>query len=193
MGRDVSKPIASVLSFRLNPGLIRAGARLHLALLHHFGRAAAVLGTDTLVLTTRGRRSGQPRSTPLYYVRHDAHLYIAASFAGRDTPPNWYLNLLAHPEVTVDAGGADGIYRARILNPAEAQAIWPQLIATYPPFARYQRRTTRIIPVIELTRLEPGSLTPRTAAVPRDRVGVAPTRMDRRCDDGGPPRVASSP
>lgn len=193
MGRDVSKPIASVLSLRLHPGLTRAGARLHASLLHHFRRAAAVLGTDTPVLTTRGRRSGQPRSTPLYYVRHDGHPYIAASFAGRDAPPNWYLNLLAHPEVTVDAGGAHGTYRARILNPAEAEAIWPQLIATYPPFARYQRPTTRITPVIELTRLEPGGLTPRTAAAPRDRVGIASIRVDRRSDDSGPPRVTGSP
>lgn len=154
MPRDISKPIARLLSIRLHPELIRAGARLHLTLLRHLRRVAAVLGADTLVLTTRGRRSGQPRSTPLYYVRRDGHLYIAASFAGRDVPPNWYLNLLAHPEVSVDAAGDRAFYHARVLSAAEAGAIWPQLIATYPPFERYQRRTTRIIPVIELTRLE---------------------------------------
>ena len=166
MPRDISKPIAWLLSIRLRPDLIRAGARLHLFLLRHLRRVAAVVGADTLVLTTRGRRSGQPRSTPLYYVRHGDHLYIAASFAGRDAPPIWYLNLLAHPQVTVDAAGDRGSYHARILTAAEASAIWPQLIATYPPFARYQRRTTRIIPVIELTKLEPADHTPRPVADP---------------------------
>ena len=73
----------------MHPKLIRAGGRLHLALLRRF-RPAAFLSADTLVLTTRGRRSGRTRSTPLYYVRHDDRLYIAASFAGRDAPPNWY-------------------------------------------------------------------------------------------------------
>lgn len=132
------------------------------------------MGADTLVLTTRGRRSGQPRSTPLYYVRRDDHLYIAASFTGRDAPPNWYLNLLADPDVTVEAAADHGTYHARVLSPAEAAAIWPRLISIYPPFARYQRRTTRVIPVIELTKLDPDGLTPwpavhRAAGSPTDR------------------------
>jgi deazaflavin-dependent oxidoreductase (nitroreductase family) len=152
---DISKPIASLLSIRLHPKLIRAGGRLHLALLRRFRSAAAFLGTDTLVLTTHGRRSGRPRSTPVYYVRHDDRLYIAASFAGRDAAPNWYLNLLANPEVTIEAAGDRGTYHARVLSPTDADEIWPQLIATYPPFARYQRRTTRTIPVIELSRVDP--------------------------------------
>ena len=161
---DISKPIASLLSIRLHPELIRAGARLHLTLLRHLRRVAAVLGADTLVLTTHGRRSGLPRSTPVYYVRHDDRLYIAASFAGRDDPPNWYLNLLAHPEVTIEAAGDRGTYHARVLSPTDAAGIWPQLIATYPPFARYQRRTTRIIPVVELSRVDPDGPTPQPAA-----------------------------
>jgi deazaflavin-dependent oxidoreductase (nitroreductase family) len=149
MTRDLSKPIASLMSLRLHPSLIRLGGRLHLALLRRF-RHATFLGAETLVLTTRGRKTGQSRSTPLYYVRHGDHLYIAASFAGRDEPPNWYLNLVAHSNVKVDAAGARGTYRARVLDPAEATAMWPELVATNPPYARYQRRTTRTIPVIEL-------------------------------------------
>lgn len=151
MMRDISKPIASLLSVRLHPKLIRAGGRFHLALLRTFRRAAASLGADTLILTTRGRRTGQPRATPVYYVAHGDRRYIAASFAGRDAPPNWYLNLLADPEVTVEAAGEREHCHARVLTPQEAAEIWPQLIATYPPFARYQRRTKRTIPVIELT------------------------------------------
>ena len=150
MTRDLSKPVASLMSLRLHPSLIRLGGRLHLALLRRF-RHVAFLGAETLVLTTRGRKTGQPRATPLYYVRRGDRLYIAASFAGRDEPPNWYLNLVAHPDVEVDAAGACGSYRARVLDSPEAAAVWPELLATYPPYARYQRRTTRIIPVIELT------------------------------------------
>jgi deazaflavin-dependent oxidoreductase (nitroreductase family) len=167
MIRDLSKPIASLLSIRVHPKLIRAGGRLHLALLRRF-RPAAFLSADTLVLTTHGRRSGRTRSTPLYYVRHDDRLYIAASFAGRDAPPNWYLNLLADPEVIIEAAGNRGSYHARVLSPTEAAGIWPQLIATYPPFARYQRRTTRTIPVIELSRVDPNGRAP-TLSSPRPR------------------------
>ncbi|MGE5695230.1 MAG: nitroreductase/quinone reductase family protein [Candidatus Sericytochromatia bacterium] len=151
MTRDLSKPIASLVSIRLHPRLIRLGGRLHLVLLRRF-RRATFLGAETLVLTTRGRRTGRPRSTPLYYVRRGDHLYIAASFAGRDAPPNWFWNLTADPEVMVEAPGVGGRYRARVLDSCEAAAVWPQLLAAYPPYARYQRRTTRTIPVIELAR-----------------------------------------
>ena len=163
MTRDISKPIASLLSIRGHPKLIRAGARMHLTFLRRFP-GAAFLGGDTLVLTTHGRRSGLPRSTPVYYIRHDDRFYIAASFAGRDDPPSWYLNLLADPEVTIEAAGDRGTYHARVLSPTDAAGIWPQLIATYPPFARYQRRTARTIPVIELSRVDPDGRTPQAAA-----------------------------
>jgi deazaflavin-dependent oxidoreductase (nitroreductase family) len=158
--RDLSKPIASLLTIRLHPGWIRAGGRFHLALLRRFPRAG-ILGADTLVLTTRGRTSGLPRSTPVYYVRQGEHLYIAASFAGRDAPPSWYLNLVADPQVEVDVTGERGGYLARVLSPDEAASIWPMLMAVYHPFARYQRRTSRRIPVIELTRV-----TATTSAAP---------------------------
>ncbi len=160
MMRDLSKPIANVLSIRRHSGVIRAGGRLHLALLRRF-RGASVLGADTLILTTRGRSSGRPRPTPVYYVQRGGRLYIAASFAGRDAPPQWYLNLLADPQVTVDTAGHRARYLARPLTPQEAEPIWPLLIATYRPFARYRRLTTRTIPVIELTRANP----------PQDRAG----------------------
>lgn len=128
MTRDLSKPVASLISLRLHPRLIRLGGRFHLVLLRRF-RRATFLGAETLVLTTRGRRTGLPRSTPLYYVRRGDRLYIAASFAGRDEPPNWYLNLLSDPDVEVDVAGEHGRYRAHVLDHAEAAAVWPDLIA----------------------------------------------------------------
>jgi deazaflavin-dependent oxidoreductase (nitroreductase family) len=148
--RDLSKPIASLLTVRLHPGWVRAGGRFHLALLRRFPRAG-LLGGDTLVLTTRGRRSGRARSTPVYCVRRGDRLYVAASFAGSDAPPNWYLNLVADPRVEVDLAGRHAGYRARVLSQDEAAPVWAELATIYRPFLRYQRRTRRLIPVVELT------------------------------------------
>jgi deazaflavin-dependent oxidoreductase (nitroreductase family) len=117
------------------------------------------LTRDVLVLTTTGRRSGVPRSTPLYYVHRgagtDDRYYVAASFAGRDAPPLWYLNLVANPEVSIRIGNARIGCRARVLESDEADAVWPLLDATYRPFARYRLRTDRVIPVIELAPASP--------------------------------------
>ncbi len=149
--KDLSKPLASLLSLRVAPRVIRAGARLHLALLRRFPRAS-VIGGDTLVLTTRGRTTGQPRATPLYYASRGERVYVAASFAGRDIPPNWYLNLLADPQVVVEISGTRTDCRARVLSQREAEGVWPLLLSVYRPYARYRRRAHREIPVIELAR-----------------------------------------
>ena len=68
----------------------------------------------------------------------------------------------------IEATGDRGSYQARVLSPTEAAGIWPQLIATYPPFARYQRRTTRTIPVIELSRVDSNDRAPILSS-PRPR------------------------
>lgn len=111
------------------------------------------LNWNKLVLTTRGRKTGREFPTPLLYLERDGRLYVVASFGGSDTPPAWYLNLVAHPEVDVERGWARAPYRARPLPPEEKRAVWPSLVGLYPAYADYQRRTTREIPVVELTRL----------------------------------------
>lgn len=148
--RDLTKYIANLLTIQLHPRVIRLGGRIHLALFRLL-RGAGPIGADTLILTTRGRISGQPRSTPLYYVENDGHRYVAASFAGNDTPPQWYLNAQTQPEVDVEIGQQRTRNLVRELSAEESGAIWRELIAVYPPFARYQQRTARRIPVIELT------------------------------------------
>jgi deazaflavin-dependent oxidoreductase (nitroreductase family) len=149
--RNLTKLIADLLTIRLHPSVIRAGGWLHRALFRLF-RGAGFLGADTLILTTEGRVSGREAATPLYYAELGGHKYVAASFGGSDTPPQWYLNLAADPEVTVEVAGDRAPHDARVLAVNEAKAIWPRLVAVYPPFDRYQRRTRRQIPVIELTR-----------------------------------------
>ena len=157
--RGLTKRVASaVTTGGPHPRAVRLGSGLHLWMLRRIG-GAEFLGKDVLVLTTTGRRSGQPRSTPLYYVQRgdeaERRYCVAASFAGRDAPPAWYLNLTADPQVGVQVGGRRIACRARVLDAGEAQAVWPRLDATYRPFARYRRRTDRVIPVIELTPVSP--------------------------------------
>ncbi|GAB4585648.1 nitroreductase/quinone reductase family protein [Nocardia sp. IFM 10818] len=148
--RDLTKWVAATITRRrVHPRLIRAGGALHRALFR-FTRGAGPLGADTLILTTRGRSSGRPRSTPLYYARSGELLYIAASFAGSDAPPQWFRNLVADPEVEVETAGERRACVARVLTDEQAQTVWPRLAAIYPPFTRYRTRTRRTIPVIEL-------------------------------------------
>jgi len=75
---------------------------------------------------------------------------VVASFGGSDKAPDWYLNLVANPEVTVERRWARGGYRARTLAPEERQEMWPRLVALYPGYADYQRRTSRTIQLVEL-------------------------------------------
>ena len=137
-----------------NPRVIRAGSRLHKFLFHRLGLGCSrLIGQDSLILTTRGRKTGRETSTPLFYAENGGRLYVAASFAGSGAPPNWYLNLVAYPEVAVETRSSRGLYRARTVKAEEAAGLWPKLDAIYPTFARYRRRTNRVIPVVELSPL----------------------------------------
>jgi F420H(2)-dependent quinone reductase len=141
-----------------NPRVIRAGSRLHKFLFHRLGLGRSrLIGQDSLILTTRGRKTGRETSTPLFYAEDGDRLYVAGSFAGSGTPPNWYLNLVADPEVIVETRHARGRYRARTVDAEEAAQLWPKLDAIYPTFATYRRRTSRFIPIVELS---PGAVSP---------------------------------
>ncbi len=109
------------------------------------------LNRNTLILTTRGRKTGRRIAKPLLYVEHDGRLYLVASYGGSDSPPGWYLNLVANPEVSVERGWARKTCRARTLSNEEALSVWPKLLAMYPAYADYQKKTSRLIPIVELT------------------------------------------
>jgi len=135
-----------------NPRVIRVGSRLHKFLFRRLGLGRSrLIGQDSLILTTRGRKTGRKTSTPLFYAEDSGRLYVAGSFAGSGTPPNWYLNLVANPEVTVETRRSRGLYRARTVDAEEAAHLWPKLDAIYPTFAKYRQRTSRVIPVVELS------------------------------------------
>jgi deazaflavin-dependent oxidoreductase (nitroreductase family) len=144
-----------------NPRVIRAVSRFHKFLFCRLGFGHFhLIGEDTLILTTCGRKTGRATSTPLFHADVEGRLYVAASFAGSDPPPNWYLNLTAHPEVTVETRRSRGRYVARTLGTDEAGGFWPKLDAIYPTYAKYRKRTSRVIPVVELSPLPAGAAQP---------------------------------
>jgi deazaflavin-dependent oxidoreductase (nitroreductase family) len=108
--------------------------------------------TPMLLLTTTGAKSGQRRVNPLGYLAEGDRLYIFASKRGEPTNPDWYYNLLAHPDVTVEVGTETFPATAIVVQGEERDRIYAKQAALAPNFAEYQTKTDRIIPVIELRR-----------------------------------------
>jgi deazaflavin-dependent oxidoreductase (nitroreductase family) len=109
-------------------------------------------GRPLLLLTTSGAKSGQRRTTPLMYVPDGERLLVIASNAGAPAHPDWYRNLLAHPEATVEVGADTFDARAVVLEGTERQQLWDKIVASYPFFIEHQAKITRQIPVIALER-----------------------------------------
>lgn len=107
-------------------------------------------GAPVLLLTTQGRRSGEPRTTPLIYLADGERLVLVASKGGSKRHPAWYLNLQADPEVQVQLGRDVIECRARTASPEEKAAYWDRLLEVYRDYADYQARTGRDIPVVIL-------------------------------------------
>jgi deazaflavin-dependent oxidoreductase (nitroreductase family) len=110
-------------------------------------------GAPLLLLTTTGARSGQPRVAPLAYTTDNDRLVVIASKGGAPTHPDWFYNVRANPDVTVELGAEAFPARATILQGAERQRLFNQMAAQMPNFAEYQRNTTRQLPVIVLERI----------------------------------------
>ncbi|MEU1887154.1 nitroreductase family deazaflavin-dependent oxidoreductase [Micromonospora rifamycinica] len=109
-------------------------------------------GVFTLLLTTRGRRSGKLRRTALIYGRDGEDYLVVASQGGAPQHPSWYLNLLDDPEAEVQVGAETFAVRARTAEPAERATMWPTMTAIWPAYDEYQSRTDREIPVVVLHR-----------------------------------------
>jgi deazaflavin-dependent oxidoreductase (nitroreductase family) len=108
--------------------------------------------TQTLLLTTTGRQSGEPRTAPLIYDMHRGDYVVVASKGGSDEPPAWYVNLDTNPEVEVQVWGDRFKARARTASPEERREIWPKMAREWPAYDDYQKRTEREIPVVILER-----------------------------------------
>jgi deazaflavin-dependent oxidoreductase (nitroreductase family) len=107
-------------------------------------------GMPIVVVTNRGRTSGALRKTPVMRVEHDGRYAMVASQGGAPSHPSWYHNLIAHPLVELQDGATRRDYHARVLSGEERELWWERAVAAYPPYADYQRRTERIIPVLLL-------------------------------------------
>jgi deazaflavin-dependent oxidoreductase (nitroreductase family) len=108
-------------------------------------------GTSTLILETKGRKSGQQHKTPLIYQEHDGDYLVVASKGGADQPPAWYLNLDADPEVGVQVRGERFKAQARTAGDEEKPEMWKKMTAAWPAYDDYQKKTDREIPVVVLT------------------------------------------
>ncbi|WP_340316833.1 nitroreductase family deazaflavin-dependent oxidoreductase [Rhizorhabdus argentea] len=118
---------------------------------------ASAVGIDgavtTLLLTTTGRKSGEPRSVPLLYVGHGDGYLIIGSKGGNVEHPVWFRNLQANPECEIRVGAPPVKARARILEGEERAAAWKEITDRHPVYAKYQARAPREIPVVMLERL----------------------------------------
>ena len=112
----------------------------------------AFKGRPLLLLTTMGAKSGQPRTTPMMYVRDGERLLVIASNAGAPKHPDWYYNLVAHPQVTVEVGRETYDATALVTESTERQQLWDKIVEQYPFFADHQVKVTREIPVVALER-----------------------------------------
>jgi deazaflavin-dependent oxidoreductase (nitroreductase family) len=109
-------------------------------------------GTHTLILTTRGRRTGEARRNALIYGRRGDDYLVVGSKGGAPKPPAWYVNLQADPEVEVQVLGDRFRARARTATPEERAALWPTMTREWPAYDEYQKRTSREIPIVILER-----------------------------------------
>jgi deazaflavin-dependent oxidoreductase (nitroreductase family) len=109
-------------------------------------------GTQALILTTTGRRSGEQRQSPLIYGRHGDDYLVVASKGGAPENPAWYLNLDANPEVEVQVKGDKFHALARTATPEEKAELWPIMTKEWPAYDGYQEKTERAIPVVVLER-----------------------------------------
>lgn len=120
------------------------------------GREANTLRDTRLpvvIVTTRGNRSGKLRKTPLMRVEHEGDYALVASKGGAPSHPVWYHNLKADPEaVTIQDGPAPFDARVREVSGEERDAWWERAVAAFPPYAEYQVKTDRLIPVFVATR-----------------------------------------
>ncbi|MEV0627268.1 nitroreductase family deazaflavin-dependent oxidoreductase [Nonomuraea wenchangensis] len=108
--------------------------------------------TTVLLLTTKGRNSGRPYTTPLIYQRHGDLYLVVASYGGAPDDPQWYKNLRADPEVEVQVKGERFAARARPARPEEKPEMWRVMTATWPQYDEYQQKTDREIPIVVLER-----------------------------------------
>lgn len=115
--------------------------------------AGSIRGVPVLLLTTKGRKSGKRRVTPLLYVADGDRIVVVASNGGSDRSPAWWLNISSDPAVEVETGRRKMAMTARAASTEERARLWPEFTSRYAGYAKYAERTAREIPVVVLTPL----------------------------------------
>jgi deazaflavin-dependent oxidoreductase (nitroreductase family) len=109
-------------------------------------------GTTLLLLTHRGAKTGRERTNPLAYIEEDGRYFVFGSKGGASTNPDWYHNLRANPDATIEIGTKKFDVAAEVLTGEERDRVWTRNVRERPAFGDYEKRTSRKIPVIALTR-----------------------------------------
>jgi deazaflavin-dependent oxidoreductase (nitroreductase family) len=122
-----------------------------------------VLGKPVMLLNTVGRKSGEVRSVPVLYVRDGDRYLVAASYAGSDRNPDWFRNLVAHPEAEIEIGRLVIETKGRVAEGSERDELYRRIVDEMPKFAGYAEKTERAIPVVVL---EPIAVAPGADHVP---------------------------
>lgn len=134
--------------------LVKAGTAAHIALYrvlrgnipHPF------LGRHCILVTTTGRRSGKRHTMPLLFVRDGGDYVVVASWGGSDRAPHWYRNMRADPRVVVeDRGRTTPAVAIAVDDPQEYARLWARLVAIYPTYETYRKRTSRRLPIVRLS------------------------------------------
>ncbi len=136
----------------MRDGTAKLLSRIHAVL---YRLTAGVVGrrlvdNDILLLTTTGRHSGEPHTVPLLYLEDGDRYVVFASWGGRDRHPEWYLNLLAHPQGVVQVRGRRRPVTTTTAGAGERKRLWARAESAYSGYAAYQARTERKIPVVIL-------------------------------------------
>jgi F420H(2)-dependent quinone reductase len=119
-------------------------------------RSVHIMNLPVVLLTMRGARTGGIRKVPLMRVEHDGVFAAVASQGGAPKHPQWYANLRADPRITLQDGTSSWPAVAREVSGAEREAWWERCVAAYPPYASYQTKTERLIPVLLLEPVSAG-------------------------------------
>ncbi|NLV78418.1 MAG: nitroreductase family deazaflavin-dependent oxidoreductase [Rhodococcus sp.] len=145
------------LDSKLTSGIIRWMSRMNVVAYRATGGrlggtwrvgSAFPWGIPVCLLTTVGRKSGQPRTAPLLFLEDGDRVVLVASQGGLPKHPLWFRNIQANPEVTVQIRSRVRTMRARVATDGERDSYWPKLTAMYPDFDNYQSWTERVIPVV---------------------------------------------
>ena len=129
------------LFWKIHPALYRwTGGRM----------GGSMMNMPVLLLTTKGRRSGEPRTRALMYLPKGDRFVVIASYLGEPRHPDWWLNLRANPRASIQVGGRRLDVAAREADGEERTRLWQEVVARQADYAEYQRRTDRRIPVVVL-------------------------------------------